>query len=122
MRRLLVRFRLAALNGVEIGFRHESTGKLAFMGIQGERHMKTIVFITRRGKSFAIAKVISLAARFSTNKVSTSDERKELRDSEGHFTSGSFLNEQKFLETQNQESGERSGNRVNSRVAKWGRL
>ena len=57
MRRLLVRFRLAALNGVEIGFRHESTGKLAFMGIQGERQMKTTVFITRRGRSLAIARV-----------------------------------------------------------------
>ena len=30
--------------------------------------MKTTVFITRRGKSFAIAKVISLAARIATRK------------------------------------------------------
>ena len=40
------------------------------MGDQVKIQMKTTVFITRRGKSFAIAKVISLAARFSTNKVS----------------------------------------------------
>ena len=55
------------------------------MGDQVKIQMKTTVFITRRGKSFAIAKVISLAARFSTDKSFQESKTRKLASNQEEY-------------------------------------